>query len=318
MVQKLRVCVIGGSGFIGVNLCKFLSQNGLKVTATARSSTSSAFMKRVFEPLDNPINMLHLDCLDHGSIKQFVKNSAQFDLVVNATGYAVQREQCDEDLARYINSVLPLQLLEAFTGHSSRFLQFGTSYEYGSLEGAVSEDMKCIPDTLYGQSKLDGTKALLDFNVTDTKLICLRMFGTFGPHETLGKLFPLLYSVFLEKQKVQFSHGLHKVDYMHVENVGNAVLRLIKRGFQTDRELYNIGSATSYTIREIAEMFSRIVGDSKEMFWGKTNIRSQSARSQCADITKIKTHIGWTPSILLEDGIRLFIKEHRDRDYRKI
>lgn len=318
MVQKLRICVIGGSGFIGINLCKSLSRIGFDITATARSASSLFFMKKIFADLPTPVNIVYLDCLDPSSIKQFVRESLPYDLVINATGYAVQREQDNAKLARQINTILPLQLLKAFDGHSRRFIHLGSSYEYGSLEGALAEDMEGKPDTLYGRTKLDGTKTLFDHNLNTTKLVCLRMFGIFGPHETLTKLFPLLYSAHYEQKKLKFSHGLQQVDYMHIENVGDAITCLMKHAFQSEKELYNIGSANAYSIREISSMFANVIGSNCEINWGEADIRSTKARSQYADISKIFSHAGWIPSFHLEEGIRQFIREHQDQNERRV
>lgn len=318
MVQKLKVCVIGGSGFIGINLCLFLSKAGYDVTATARTGPSFDYMKKIFAHLSSDVETINLDGLDEFAVTLFAQSSPDYDLVINATGYAVQRHQSDEEMARKINSDLPVKLLEAFDGKAKRFLHFGTSYEYGGIVGGLTEYSETLPHTLYGKTKLKGTRTLFDYNLKSTKLVGLRLFGTFGPYETPSKLFPLLFSAHFEKKHVKFSSGFQKVDYMHIENVCDAIVSLINNGFKSDKELYNIGSGYAYSIREISEVFASLSGYHKKIDWGKAEVRVNSENLQFADINKIFTHTGWQPSLPLEQGVLRFINGHQDRQYRRI
>ena len=316
MVQKLKVCVIGGSGFIGINLCIFLSKIGCEVTAAARTGKSLNYMKRMFQKSSCIIRIVKIDSIDDANIKKFVDICPRFDLVVNATGYAVQRDQSDVNYAHEINSILPLRLIKAFDGKACRFINLGTSYEYGNSIGKLSESSKTLPQSLYGITKLRGTNAILDCELKSIKLICLRLFGTFGPYESLTKLFPLLFSVHFEGNYVNFSHGKQKVDYSHIENVCDVIFYLLINGFKEDKELYNIGSGIAYSIRDISEIFKIYSGLEREIEWGKENVRMSTEHLQYADISKIK-QIGWRPMISLEQGVSRFIELHKNQEQRR-
>ena len=275
-------------------------------------------MKKIFAHSSSDVATINLDGLNEADIVSFAHAHPDFDLVINATGYAVQRHQSDDKIARKINSDLPVTLLKAFDGKAKRFLHFGTSYEYGSVEGGLTEATETLPHTLYGKTKLEGTKALFDCDLKFTKLVCLRMFGTFGSYETPSKLFPLLFSAHFEKKHIKFSSGLQKVDYMHIENICDAVVSLFKSGFKSDKELYNVGSGYAYSIREISEVFARLSGNHRQIEWGKADVRVNSDNLQFADTHKIFRHTGWQPSLSLEQGIVRFIDGHQDQQYRRL
>jgi len=313
VVQKLKACIIGASGFIGINLCLGLSRAGFDVTATIRFGGAEKNLRAVFKRENVSVKLCYLDCLREGDLEQFISENTSFDLAINATGYAVQREQKDIELAKKINSDLPVLIAKAFDGHSERFVNLGSAYEYGKLGGCVTEDMLCDPDTLYGITKLEGTRKLLDSHLKASKLICLRMFGIFGLYETPTKLFPILYGIHTKKENVTFSHGLQKVDYMHVNNVVDALTALTNRAFKTEKDIFNVGSGHPFTIREIATKFSAIMAIKNEICWGKATIRLSNEGTQYANTKKIRNVCGWIPALDLDSGINLFINETRDR-----
>ena len=317
MVQTLKVCVIGASGFIGVNLCIALTKAGHSVTAVARAGSSCGYMKNVFSLTSSHVKTIVLENFDEMSFVKLSQSKHQFDMVINATGYAVQRGQENEIIAEQINSKFPVQLLAAFDGKTDRFLHLGSSYEYGDIHGEINETCSTNPDTLYGKTKLKGTKALFEYELKSTKLLCLRLFGVFGPYETQTKLFPLLFSAYFEKKRAEFSNGLQKVDYIHIENVCDAICFLINTGFKENRKLYNVGSGCAYSIREIADVFRRISGNNHKLHWGGANMRQCASNIQFANVDKIYAETGWRPTMSLEEGIRSFVMSHRCTQMRR-
>ena len=279
------------------------------MTAIVREQRVSSHMQAP-QPADqsNP-SIVELDLFDIDALGQFLDESDPFDVVINATGYAVQRDQNEIEMAQKVNTDLPSLLVKMFDGHSKRFIHIGTSYEYGAVDGPVSEQTACKPTTLYGQSKLDGTHRLLDQNVNSLHLICLRLFGTFGPHENQRKLFPLLFKVHAKGLQESFSSGHQRLDYMHVENAIDAMIHLVRSTPVRNTELFNVGSGQAFSIREISEKFADHFGTRAAIDWGALVVRSNDSSYQFANISKIHAHTGWRPRLSLDEGIKLFIKQ---------
>ncbi len=95
-------------------------------------------------------------------------------------------------------------------------------------------------------------------------------------------------------------------EFLHSEDLGRACVQLLEtpasdiEAIAPDR-LINIGTGADLTIRELATLVNQVVGGNSEMVWDTT--KPDGTPRKLLDITKIK-HLGWTPQIPLEQGIR--------------
>jgi len=95
-------------------------------------------------------------------------------------------------------------------------------------------------------------------------------------------------------------------EFLHSEDLGRACVQLLEtptsdiETIAPDR-LINIGTGADLTIRELAALVNQVVGGNSEMVWDTT--KPDGTPRKLLDITKIK-HLGWTPQIPLEQGIR--------------
>ena len=61
-------------------------------------------------------------------------------------------------------------------------------------------------------------------------------------------------------------------------------------------EVFNVGSGTSISVKELADMISP-----NQIF---TEARKGDSEATLADIAKIQAALGWTPKITFEDGLK--------------
>jgi GDP-L-fucose synthase len=66
--------------------------------------------------------------------------------------------------------------------------------------------------------------------------------------------------------------------------------------------LYNIGTRTDLTIKELAEMIQKIIGHQGEIIWDTTKPGGTSRKLM--DISKMH-HLGWKHQVDLEQGIQM-------------
>jgi GDP-L-fucose synthase len=67
------------------------------------------------------------------------------------------------------------------------------------------------------------------------------------------------------------------------------------------KNLYNIGTGTDLTIKELAALIQRIVGHTGEIIWDST--KPDGTPRKLMDVSKM-TNAGWKAKIGLEEGIR--------------
>ena len=83
MDKKIKILVIGGSGFIGINLINKLIDMNYKVTSFSKNIKSNK--KKI-----NKVNYLFGDIKNFSEIKNKLQNK-QFDFVINLSGYGDHR-----------------------------------------------------------------------------------------------------------------------------------------------------------------------------------------------------------------------------------
>ncbi len=95
------------------------------------------------------------------SLKPIV-NDNNPDLIVNAAAYtAVDRAEGQPEIARLVNATTPGVLAEIARKRNIPFIHYSTDYVFDGHKGSVyDENDKPIPLNIYGQTKLDGEKAI--------------------------------------------------------------------------------------------------------------------------------------------------------------
>jgi len=88
-------------------------------------------------------------------------------------------------------------------------------------------------------------------------------------------------------------------EFLHVDDLADAVCFALEN--QLPENLYNIGTGSDITIKELAETIQRIVGHSGEINWDST--KPDGTPRKLMDVSKM-TNAGWKAKISLEEGIR--------------
>ena len=88
-------------------------------------------------------------------------------------------------------------------------------------------------------------------------------------------------------------------ELMHADDLARAIYHLLDKDFTG---LYNVGTQTEKSIREIAELVRRIVGFDGPVRWDSS--RPDGTPRKLMDSTRIRA-TGWKPLIGLEEGIRM-------------
>jgi dTDP-4-dehydrorhamnose reductase len=145
----MRILLIGGNGQVGTELRRALKPLG-ELIVTTRSG----------ESLDGQAS-LPCDLAILGSPHNLI-DGLQPDIVVNATAYtAVDKAETEPDLAAQINATAVAEMAGVCKAIDIPLIHYSTDYVFdGQATTPYQVDAPTAPLGVYGQTKLDGEKAI--------------------------------------------------------------------------------------------------------------------------------------------------------------
>jgi nucleoside-diphosphate-sugar epimerase len=233
-------------------------------------------------------------------------------VVFHLAGYGVDRAEREDAGFRGVN----VQAVE----HAGRaaakyhdpswpwvqFVHAGSVAEYGPIGGSLVESSRENPATLYGKSKLAGTRALAGCCAeTGLRGVTARLATVYGPGEHPGRLLPSLLEAAAGTEPICLSEGFQKRDFTYVEDVAEALIRLAVTR-PTPGDVVNVVTGELTTVRSFAQTAARVLGISPtRLLFGALPVRYEE-EMQHGPISnlKLKELTGWAPSIAIEEGIR--------------
>ncbi len=187
-----------------------------------------------------------------------------------------------------------------------KFIYISSSSVYGNSEQLIqSESDSLLPSNPYAVSKVAAELALKAQRATgSTELIIVRPFTMYGEHMTFGK-YGLVISKFIQArindEPLMLDGGGDQTrDFLHVSDAVAALDILIEKG--VDNETYNLGTGTSVSIKELADIVSP-----KQV---KGPHRPGPVYRTCANISKLQ-QLGYQPKIMVQEWLHKYIKEHK-------
>ena len=104
-----------------------------------------------------------------------------------------------------------------------------------------------------------------------------------------------------------------KRDFVYISDLVEAISLVIRKS-SASKEIYNLGSGVSYTVRDVANYVKKISGSMSTISFSNS-IRKGEISETCANIEKAKSDLGWLPKVSLFEGIeRIIFSDERTRE----
>lgn len=301
------ILIIGGGGFIGSHMVKYLLQKGEPVVVLDNFTTGhrrAVTCKVVIEgDKRNPADLNR------------VFEDYPIECVMHFAAFIFAGESVREPAKYYENNVVGCHtLLEAMRRHQVKDLIFSsTAAVYGEpLETPIQESHPHEPTNPYGETKRVMENMLRWYEQAyDFRAMALRYFNAAGadPEGELGEdhrpeehLIPLVLFTAMGKRKsisvfgsdYDTPDGTAVRDYVHVWDLCEAHYQALQRlRADVPGSVYNLGNGQGYSVLEVIRTAEAVVG--KPIAYELKPRRTGDPARLIASSEKAGLELGWRP-----------------------
>lgn len=293
-LMNQRCLVMGGSGFIGTNLCRALSG---RVRILKAFSNSPADIEGV--------EWIQGDFLKSDDIVRAVED---VDVVFHLISTSTPASSNVDPLADAQQNILQtLRLLEACRAKQVKRVIFISS------GGTVYGDAKVLPTPeshpehpicAYGISKLAIEKYLhLYERLHGITAITLRVSNPYGPYQSSCRQQGVI-GVFIRRaltnQPIEiWGDGSVMRDYVYIDDVVDALMRAST--YEGKYRIFNVGSGQGIALSDVADLITYVSGS--DLKRNHLDARSLDVASSVLDCNRARCELGWVPATDIRSGL---------------
>jgi UDP-glucose 4-epimerase len=315
------VLVVGGFGFIGLNLTVELARLGARVTVVTPSL--DRHRSAAADGARRGVRAIEGDLRDADAMRLAVANQ---DVVFNLAGRSgAVRSMEDPWTDLDVNCRGNLMLLEALRGESplaklvfvSSRLAYGRAITDAGAPVRVGEDQPVDPLCVHAVHKLAVEQYLrLYSTLYGLKFSVARLTNPYGPGQprertAYGVVNRLIHLALSGEPLPVYGDGRQLRDYVYIEDAVRALLKLGEVS-ACNGHMYNVGSGVGTSLVEMARTIVSIAGGGEVEFVPWPPMAEQIDTGDfVADVSKIHQDAGWEPQIGLAEGLQRTVAFYR-------
>ena len=311
-----RTLVVGGLGFIGVNLTERLVAEGRTVTVVTPSRARHAACAAAFEA--RGVRIVEGDLRDAEAMTKAVAGQHVVFNLAGESGAVRSMEDPWTDLD--VNCRGNLVLLEALrAGNREAKLVFvGSRLEYGRQAiQPVSEEQVPDPLCVHAIHKLTVEKYLrLYGSLFGLRYAIARVTNPYGPGQPPGRtaygvVNRLIHLAIAGTPLPIYGDGTQRRDYIHVDDLVSALVSLAESP-SSDGRAFNVGSGEGTRMIDMAHAIIDLAGGGRVEHVAWPVLAGQIETGDfVADVSRIRSTLGWAPATALSEGLKKTIAHYR-------
>ena len=312
----MNVVVTGGAGFIGSHLCEALLNRGDAVVCVDEFNDyydPKIKQRNIQECLKNKqFKLYRTDIRNIDALKK-VFSENKIDKVVHLAARAGVRPSIKDPLLyQEVNVQGTLNLLE-LSKNVKNFAFGSSSSVYGNAQTPFSESANVDkPISPYAATKKAGELLCHSFHhLYGVPVTCLRFFTVYGPRgrpDMAPYKFPSL--IYEGKAIEMYGDGSSKRDYTFVSDIVAGILLALDANLPY--EIINLGNSRTISLASFIALIEELTG--KKASVKKMPPQPGDVGITCADVSKAKKLLGWSPHVRIEEGMKKFVEWYRENE----
>ncbi|MDQ7776737.1 dTDP-glucose 4,6-dehydratase [Paracoccus aminovorans] len=315
----MKILVTGGAGFIGSAVVRLAIARGHAVV-NLDALTYAANLENVASVADDPHYAFEqVDIRDRAALDRVLAAHKPDAIMHLAAESHVDRSIDGPGAFIETNVTGTYNLLEAARAYwvgqgrpeGFRFHHISTDEVFGSLgeTGQFTEDTPYDPRSPYSASKAASDHLVRAWHETyGLPVVLTNCSNNYGPFHFPEKLVPVVILNALHGKPIPvYGDGGNVRDWLYVEDHADALLLVLEKGALG--ESYNIGGENEARnidlVRTICAEMDRLRPDAAphERLISFVTDRPGHDRRYAIDPTRIRTELGWRPSVTVAEGL---------------
>ena len=309
-MQRKRILVTGGAGFLGSHLCEKLLDQGNDVICVDNLFTGSK--DNIRHLMDNN----YFEFIRHDVTQPlYVEVDQIYNLACPASPIHYQHDPIATGKTSIMGALNTLGLAKRC---NARILQASTSEVYGDPEVHPQPETYrgCVnpigPRSCYDEGKRMAETLFFDYNRqhgVDIKVI--RIFNTYGPRMSAhdGRVVSNFIVQALNNEDITiYGDGKQTRSFCYVDDLIDGMIKMMnsRDGFTGP---VNIGNPGEFTMLELAELVIKLAGSDSKIVYKPLPQDDPMQRQPVIDLAK--KELDWEPTISLEEGLARTIEYFR-------
>ena len=211
-------------------------------------------------------------------------------------------------------------LMAARDAKVKRVVYAASSSAYGDTPTLPKqEDMTPNPISPYAVAKLASEHYMISFyRCYGLETVCLRYFNIFGPRQDptspySGVLAKFITQMLKGEQPTILGDGKQSRDFTYVDNAVEANLLACKAAAnEVAGRVFNVATGRRVDLNETFQILKKLTGYPENVSYGPA--RAGDVKHSLADLSRAKKHLGYTPKVDFEEGLRRTIDWYRNQE----
>jgi NAD dependent epimerase/dehydratase len=313
-----RVLVTGAGGFIGSHLIEQLVSLGAATRALIRYTSTAGRGWLEDSPAGADVEFIAGDICDTGILERAMRD---VDVVFHlAALIGIPYSYYAPQSYVRVNVEGTMAVLDAARRRGvARVVHTSTSEVYGTAQAVpIAESHPLQAQSPYSASKAAADLLAYSYHrAFGANVVIVRPFNTYGPRQSARAVIPTIVTQALAGAPIRLGHLFPTRDFTFVADTVDGFLRA---GVQSgvSGQVINLGSGQEISIRDLAERIQRLMGTALPVEADAARERPPTSEVDrlCADATRARQLLEWTPRHDLDDGLQqtiAWIREHRAR-----
>ena len=326
----MKILVTGGAGFIGSAVVRLAVRRGHEVV-NLDALTYAANCENVASVSNSPLySFEQADIRDRAALDRVLDQHKPDAVMHLAAESHVDRSIDGPGAFIETNVTGTYNLLEAARAYwtrqgkpeNFRFHHISTDEVFGSLgeTGQFTEDTPYDPRSPYSASKAASDHLVRAWHETyGLPVVLTNCSNNYGPFHFPEKLVPVVILNALHGRPIPvYGDGGNVRDWLYVEDHADALLLVLEKG-ELGRS-YNIGGENEAKnidlVRTICTEMDRLRPENAphERLITFVTDRPGHDRRYAIDPDRIRTELGWRPSVTVEEGLRRTVEWYLDNE----